>query len=483
MRKLSKPNNADGMKNAFKAGIWYTVSTLLVKSISIISTPIYTRMMGPGDYGISATYNTWYALLTIICTLNVGYSIGRAKVDFGERFDNYIGALQALCALVTIGLFIPVFIFITPVSEFAGMSEAATLCLFVYLLLGSSVAVYQGKYRFRYMYKPNIVIALFVAVGTVLFSVPLIYVMEEKAMGKIIGTTLPIVILAVYFWFDAIKNHYLNLKKEYVKYALLFSLPLIVHSLSIYVLGQSDRLMIKNMCGDVDAGIYSLVYQYALLVSMITHSINSAWNPWFHDNYALGNKELIKEKVKPLIIFGCYICLGCVAVAPEAVWLLGGKQYLVGLGLVVPIALGVAIEFVYTQYVIIEMHLKKTKYISIGTVIAAAVNLILNFIFIPIYGYVAAAYTTLISYVLLMLAHWVISRFILKVHIYKDRLIFLIILVTGALCYLMMLIFSIIWLRYVLMAGITVIAGFYYKDFIKSKLKKKKKTNEKTKRT
>ena len=70
--------NDNNIKNAFKAGIWYTISTLLVKSISIISTPLYTRLMSTADYGISATFNTWYALLFIICSLNVGYSIGRA---------------------------------------------------------------------------------------------------------------------------------------------------------------------------------------------------------------------------------------------------------------------------------------------------------------------------------------------------------------------------------------------------------------------
>lgn len=98
---------------------------------------------------------------------------------------------------------------------------------------------------------------------------------------------------------------------------------------------------------------------YAILITLITNSINQAWNPWFHDNYALKNYELIKEKVIPLIAFGCYIGIGCIAVAPEAIKILGGEQYMSGLQAVLPIALGVVIEFVYTQYVIIEMHLKR----------------------------------------------------------------------------------------------------------------------------
>lgn len=54
--------------------------------------------------------------------------------------------------------------------------------------------------------------------------------------------------------------------------------------------------------------------------------------------------------------------------------------------------------FAYSLYVNIEHYYKKTPYITVNTIIAAASNIVLNFIFIPRYGYIAAAYTTLASY-------------------------------------------------------------------------------------
>ena len=139
--------NDNNIKNAFKAGIWYTISTLLVKSISIISTPLYTRLMSTADYGISATFNTWYALLFIICSLNVGYSIGRAKIDFKDDFDNYIGALQIICACITSILFGIIFLFFPQMKSLIGLDKTAVICLYIYVLFGTVVSIYQGKYN------------------------------------------------------------------------------------------------------------------------------------------------------------------------------------------------------------------------------------------------------------------------------------------------------------------------------------------------
>ncbi|MFE0442866.1 polysaccharide biosynthesis C-terminal domain-containing protein [Aerococcus sp. NPDC058936] len=60
------------------------------------------------------------------------------------------------------------------------------------------------------------------------------------------------------------------------------------------------------------------------------------------------------------------------------------------------------------------MYLKKTKYISIGTVMAAVLNIVLNILVIPSYGYIGAAYTTLIGYIFLYLVHYYMSNKMLE---------------------------------------------------------------------
>jgi len=73
-----------------KSGIWYTVASVLIRGIAIITTPIYTSMLSTADYGLANTYNSWIDIFNIITCLCVSYSIGRAKIDFEEKFDEYI---------------------------------------------------------------------------------------------------------------------------------------------------------------------------------------------------------------------------------------------------------------------------------------------------------------------------------------------------------------------------------------------------------
>lgn len=96
-------------------------------------------------------------------------------------------------------------------------------------------------------------------------------------------------------------------------------------------------------------------------------------------------------------------------IAPELVLILGSKKYLGAIPAVTPVLLGGFFAMAYTMPSIIEYYKEKTIHIAIGTGMAAIINIVLNAIFIPRYGYVAAAYTTLISYFCYYLYHSLIS--------------------------------------------------------------------------
>ena len=96
----------------------------------------------------------------------------------------------------------------------------------------------------------------------------------------------------------------------------------------------------------------------------------------------------------------------------------------------------------------IELHEKKTQYISLGTIIAAILNIILNLIFIPKYGYIAAAYTTMFCYFVLMFVHLFITRRILKVKLYDDWFMFAALFVSALISALLMSLYNTYLLRY-----------------------------------
>lgn len=96
-------------------------------------------------------------------------------------------------------------------------------------------------------------------------------------------------------------------------------------------------------------------------------------------------------------------------IAPEIIKFLGPKEYWNAIYCVIPIVIGGYFSFLYYIPCQVEYYYAKTKYIAFGSILAAIVNIILNSIFIHQYGYIAAAYTTLISYLLYFLFHYLIS--------------------------------------------------------------------------
>ena len=215
--------------------------------------------------------------------------------------------------------------------------------------------------------------------------------------------------------------------------------------------------MITKVCGTESTAVYTIAYQLSILVSLILDSIGQAWLPWFHDSYKKRDFIKIRKNLNPLILLGCYLGIGCIAVAPEAMWILGGEDYLSGKWVVAPIVLGLVCKFIYGNYEHIELHLKKTTYIGMGTVIAATLNIILNVIFIPKYGFIAAGYTTFFSYFVLMIIHYIITKYILYVDIYDHRVMYLAIIIESALAVVLILNYENWLIRYGILVAVTII--------------------------
>lgn len=461
-------------QKALKSGIWYTISSISVKAILIITTPIFTRLMNTTDYGIAATFTTWFSLLNVICSLNLWYSIGRAKIDFPNKLEQFVGSLQLLAFMFTIFIGILVAPFLNTICDIMDMSMPLVISLYVYLLFYPAVQLTQAKFKYLYKYKGNIAITIYTTISTLAISLLLVILFnDQRALGKSLGAVISTLLLSSIIWIFSFKNKNIKINVEYWKYALKISVPLILNSISLNILAQSDRIFIIKYSGASYAGIYSLTYSYAVLINIILNAINEAWLPWFHDTFNDKLYEPIKNNVKPLILFGCWFGLGCIALAPEAVMILGGKPYMEGIWVVPPVTLGIVCNYIFQHYEHIELHLKKTWYISIGTIIAAIMNIILNMIFIPQYGFIAAAYTTLVCYILLMILHHYISRKILNVHLYDDKFMYLSLIFTFIISCIFMILYTKLWIwRWIFISVISLIYIFFYKQQILQAIKR-----------
>jgi len=480
MDNMENNNTPDKSKSrgavALKAGIWYVISNIVVKAIAVITTPLFTRMMTTEEYGIVQNFISWNTLLLPIFTLNLTYSIGRAKLDIDDDLENYVGTMQIVSAAFSLVISFIAIILIGPVSSLFELSRLQTYFLLFYLFFGPAITLWQNSYRYRYKYKQNIMIAWYTALSTTAVSIVLMLLFKNsRADMRMLGLTVPTVVLSLYFWIKAIAHRRIHFNRKYIGYGLKISAPLILHTISLHILSQSDRIFITKIWGASDTAFYSLAYTYGVLLHVFTTAVAEGWLPWFHDTYYEGDFANIRKNVKPLIVFGCYVGLACAALAPEAIMILGGKEYTRSIYCVPPVVLGVVCQYIYTHYVNIEMHLKKTMYVSYGTIFAAVLNIVLNAIFIPKFGFIAAAYTTLVSYFALMIVHFLITRLLLKAKLYSDLFMFGAVIITAVLTSGIMLTYEHSVIRYCVIAAGLISFFIYFRGYIINWVRKRKK--------
>lgn len=225
-------------------------------------------------------------------------------------------------------------------------------------------------------------------------------------LGRIIPTALINLFFGLIVVVLVMRKGKVAVDFRYIKYGLAISAPLIVHGIALNVLSQSDRTMITMLADASQTGIYSLIYNFSMIATVITTALEGVWIPWFTERVT--TKKYISDINKLSIDYVnlmTYAMVCLILVAPEVVKILASNKYWEGIVIIPPIVLANYIIFMYTLYVNIEHFYKKTLFITVNTFVAATVNIILNFIFIPQYGYVAAAFTTVTAYIVSLIMH------------------------------------------------------------------------------
>ena len=139
-----------------------------------------------------------------------------------------------------------------------------------------------------------------------------------------------------------------------------------------------------------------------------------------------------------------------------------------------PVAMGCICQFLYTMMVNIEQIKGKTVGMAFASMAAAVTNYVLNLLLIPRFGYIAAAYTTLVGYLLLLGLHmWIVYRMGMS-HTYSYRFIVGMLIVTSIFTLLVNAIYAIRVVRYILLLGYLIVlaAAVYRKRNTVSKIVK-----------
>lgn len=398
---------------AAKASIALLLSNLILKGLSMISGPIFTRIMSTDQYGMVSNFTTWQGLLGTIITLNLAAGVfNNGMLEFKEDRDSFQASL-VLISTTTAFIFLGgYFLFPNQFCEFLDIDNSLCFLMFVYFLFTPVYGYWSARQRYEFRYKMLFLLSIGTAVISLIASVIAVLMAPaaRAATAKIVASELPNIILGAFFYIYIVYKSKLKINFRYISYALKFNLPLIPHYLSMYVLASSDRVMITKLVSNTATAIYSVSYTVGMVINIFWQSIDASIAPWIYERMSTNDKEDIRRRTFQILAIIMVACVLSCLFAPEIIWILAPKEYYSGIYVIPSIAASSFFIAAYSIYMRIELYYKKTVFAMTATTLAAMLNLILNYFFIEKYGFIAAGYTTLVCYLFLTLFHYLNVR-------------------------------------------------------------------------
>ena len=426
----------------------------------MIVVPVYTRILPTEEYGKYTVFQSWLNIFIILATLEISrghYKVGIIKYESDVR--RYSSATLGLGSAVTAIFFIIYLCATNFFNGLLGMTTPIMVGMFLYLLVYPAWEFWAIDQRFAYKYKRMVFATLCVAVLTPIIGIIGILVFQLQGDAAIYSKLLIQGVVAAFLYFAFVKKGKTIWNRKYWKEVFVFNITLVPYLLSTTILNQADRIMIDRMVGASQAAIYGVAYSVAVLFQLFNTAISDAFVPWMYRRLKEESYDQIEPINDKLLVLVAVLNLMLVLFAPEVIRIFAPTQYYEAIWIIPPVTASVFFVFLFTRYINAEIYFEATKQISVISIIIALLNIVLNYICIKVWGYLAAGYTTLVCYIIFCIAHFYTLRGVCKkkcngYQIFTGKRTFLIGLVFLVLVFLIMSVYQLSIVRYAVAAAL-----------------------------
>lgn len=420
-----------------RASVWFLICSMMQRGISVITTPIFTRLLTTSEYGEFNTFNSWWSIINVFVSLHLFSGIyTQGLVKFDEKKERYSSALQGLTLTLVIVWFSLYFIFHDQVNGLLHLTTIQMTALFVMIWTSAVFNFWASAQRVNYKYQRLVILTLIVSLAKPIVGIYLVTHFEDKVTARILGIAGVELICYFGLFFSQMQKGKVFISKEIWKYGLTLSIPLIPHYLSQTVLNNSDRIMIERMVDSSSAGIYSLAYSLSMIMTLFNSALLQTLDPWIYQKIKTNKTNDIGKVAYASLALIAVINLVLIMMAPEIVRIFAPAEYYEAIWVIPPVAMSVYFLFAYNLFADFEFYFEKTRSLALATVMGAVLNIILNYIFIRIFGYVAAGYTTLVCYILYAVFHYLFMRRICRTKLKGEQPYNLRVLLGITICFL-----------------------------------------------
>jgi len=438
----------DKLKELTKDTAIYGISTMVGRFLNFILVPLYTNIFPPADYGIIQLIYAYMAILNIVFIygLDSAYLKFASFKDIGDEKDNFstpyisVFATSLLFVLLIVVNISAIGTSLRIPSEYNYLIYLAAGILF----LDVNVVIPFLKLRLDRRAK---IFSLFRVINisvNIVLNIYLILVLhwgiEAIIISNLIASAVSLLLVSV----TIIKNFKLKFHSLLFKRMLKFGLPFLPAGFAVMLVQVIDVPILERLTDLKTVGIYKANYKLGIFMMLFVNMFQFAWQPFFLQNAKEPNaKEMFSKILTYFTLAGSIILVVLslfitdLAQIQIAGFSLVGSQYWAGLQIVPIILLAYLINGMYSVFsagIYIE---EKSIYVPFITGAGAIVNVVVNFLLIPILNITGAALATLASYLVMALGYYFVTQKFYNVKYELKRIghIFIAVLLVGVLFY------------------------------------------------
>lgn len=394
------------------------------KMISFLLLPLYTSILSTNEYGTYDYIVAISAFLLPIATTSMHEAMFRFIIDSGNNGIEFKRIISNAFFVVIIGIaslgiimgFLSLTLKLENVTYIWLYVAASALYTFSNNLLRGLgkikeyAIVSSGKNILQLVLNVVVVAVLRWGMQGLLFSLCISEVLSFVAVASISKLCCHINPRYLSFW--------------QIKQMLRYSLPLVPNALCAQVINLSDRLIISNVMGSSANGIYSVSYKFPNMIETVYHYFYTAWSESASRVFAKGKDEATKfyqslyEAINNLMFS---VILLMIAAMPIMFRLFIRGSYIQGFQYVPLLMFAMYFDSMAKFYSGLFTALKKTNVMAISTIVAAIINVTINLLFIEEYGLFAAAGSTLVADIVLVVIrrYFIVREIKLRINIKK----------------------------------------------------------------
>lgn len=455
------------MPQTAKASIWFLFANVFQKAIMVIFTPIFTRILTTEEFSKYAVFQSWETIISVFATLGIyNYATAKALIEYKDDRDRYVSSAEGLSLVLCVCMFGIYCVIRYVFGGLNGFPLWIMVLMFIDIITTAIFSFWSQVERFNQRYKMLTFVSIMMGVLSPCIAFTLIlfskYTGIYKGWSRIIGLTVVDGGVGIFLFILCLKKSFCLFSAKYWRFSISYCIPLIPHFLATAFLQKIGQLFVDAYCGAEVSGIYSLGNTLAMLMMIVNDALTKTLVPWTYQKMSEREYGAIHKPINLALIIIATVDVMMALLAPEILMIFATSSYAEAKYIVPPLVAVCYFGFLYNTYANIEYYFKETKFVSMASVSAGAIIVLLDYIFVPKCGLFAAAYVSLASYIVYALMHYLFMKKTLRKYlqgtpIYDNRFILTITVFFLAVILFIPVLYKVTLVRYIFIVIMSIL--------------------------